>query len=162
MGGSVDRRRGTPLAFVGMGGLVMRMRGTVSSRRGSGRLAGLAFNAWRRSASAVGGRVCISVGGGLTLACLLELDGAFSVDRTRLAYPAIPFVWNLVLDDAKAGGMAPASARVAADGEAVVVGEATDAGDGFRVLRVLAVARGGRVRSRRRLLALGWDGGGGG
>ena len=161
MGGSVDRRRGTPLAFVGMGGLVMRMRGTVSSRRGSGRLAGLAFDAWRRSASAVGGRVCISVGGGLTLACFLELDGAFSVDRTRFAYPAIPFVWDLVLNDAKAGGMAPASARIAADGEAVVVGEATDAGDGFRVLKVLDTARGGRVRSRRRLLALGWDGGGG-
>ena len=104
----------------------------------------------------------MSVGGSLTLACLLKLDGAFSVDRTRIAYPTIPFVWDLVLDDAKAGGMAPASARGAADGEAVVVGEATDAGDGFRVLRILAVARGGRVRSRRRLLALGWDSGGGG
>ena len=132
MGGSVDRRRGTPLAFVGMGGLVMGMRGTVSSRRGSGRLAGLAFNAWRRSTSAVGGRVCISVGGGLTLACLLELDGAFSVDRTRLADPAIPFVWNLVLDDAKAGGMAPASARVTTNRESVVVGEATDTANSVR------------------------------
>ena len=71
------------------------------------------------------------MGGGLTLTCLLKLDGAFSVDRTRFAYPAIPFVWHLVLDDAKAGGMAPASARVAADGEAVVVGEATDAVDGL-------------------------------
>ena len=68
----------------------------------------------------------------------------------------------MVLDDARAGGMAPASARFAADGKAIVIGEVTDAGDGFRVLRVLAIARGGRVRSRRRLLALGWDGGGGG
>ena len=163
MGGSVDRRRGTPLEFVGVSGLVMRDEGHRQQQKGEREACGSCLRHLEKiGVGRWGRRVCISVGGGLTLACLLELDGAFSVDRTRLAYPAIPFVWNLVLNDAKAGGMAPASARITDDGEAVVVGEATDAGDGFRVLRVLAIARGGRVRSRRRLLALGWDGGGGG
>ena len=71
------------------------------------------------------GKVRISVGGGRVLSCILELDGAFSVDRTRTD-PAKAFFWNLVLDDAEVGDMAPASAGVAADGKAVIVDGAAE------------------------------------
>ena len=114
VGLSVEGGGGTALAFVGVLRLVGEMRGIVGARGPAG-LARFAFDTRRRTSTTVRRGYGMGVSGRLALPGLLELDGALLVDWARKTEPAMPLIWDVVLDDVEAGGMAPARARVAAD-----------------------------------------------
>jgi hypothetical protein len=66
---------------------------------------------------------------------LLEADCTVAIDRTGIAVPTTPLLWDFTLDNIEAGSMAPTRADVASDTEAIVKEEAADAADSVCVWR---------------------------